>query len=380
MRIWVLLLYSDDIARPSEEEEDIDVVDVDVARFSIVPGITYTSQQNNNNNQNPNNNPNLSPNPNNPNQNPNNNPQNPQNNNNNPQNNNPNNPPQNPNNNNNPQNNNNNNILSSFGPVSSPFFFMCQYPRVGEPSGVPQQEDVALRVEFSGRKTPLGGYEPHAVYEVLVSCNVMFDGFLMTGVHALTKHLTSANYLTLPTSLHLRFFRLRAYKPLPTTVESTQSKVRSKGSSLHRDQTRRDIVVSPIHSSTSDRGNKAVLTGTSTSVSREEENPAPWSIVMDAIAKLRGEMVKLKEQTRRKGREKIGRVRPAAPAELKPVARNSEVVCTEIWDWDGSFSVFGSDASAEDMEDGEIHDASTWQCLASKCKDFWAHGTCLRRH
>ncbi|KAK3890226.1 hypothetical protein Pcinc_005793 [Petrolisthes cinctipes] len=138
----------------------------------------------------------------------------------------------------------------------------------------------------------------------------------------------------------------------------SHSKVRSKGSSSHRDQTRRDIVVSPTRSSTSDRGNKAVLTGASTSVSREEENPAPWSIVMDAIAELRGEMVKLKEQTRRKGKEKMGRVRPAAPAELKPVARNSEVVCTAILDSDGSFSGFRSDAFAEDMEDGEIHDAS----------------------
>ncbi|KAK3889262.1 hypothetical protein Pcinc_006828 [Petrolisthes cinctipes] len=79
---------------------------------------------------------------------------------------------------------------------------------------------------------------------------------------------------------------------------------------------------------------------------------------MDAIAELRGEMVKLKEQTLRKGKEKIGRVRAAAPAELKPVARKSEVVCTAISDSDGSFSGFRSDASAEDMEDGEIHDAS----------------------
>ncbi|KAK3892620.1 hypothetical protein Pcinc_003596 [Petrolisthes cinctipes] len=103
---------------------------------------------------------------------------------------------------------------------------------------------------------------------------------------------------------------------------------------------------------------QAVLTGPSTSVSRDEENPAPWSIVMDAIAELRGEMVKLKEQTRRKGKGKIGRVRAAAPAELKPVARNSEVVCMAISDSDGSFFGFRSDASAEDMEDGEIHDAS----------------------
>ncbi|KAK3877291.1 hypothetical protein Pcinc_017994 [Petrolisthes cinctipes] len=135
----------------------------------------------------------------------------------------------------------------------------------------------------------------------------------------------------------------------------SHSKVRSRGSSSHRYHTRRDIVVSPTRSSTSDRGSKAVLTGPSTSVSRDEENPAPWSIVMDAIAELRGEMVKLKEQTRRKGKGKIGRVRAAAPAELKPVARNSEVVCT---DSDGSFSGFRSDVSAEDMEDGEIHDAS----------------------
>ncbi|KAK3894575.1 hypothetical protein Pcinc_001667 [Petrolisthes cinctipes] len=103
---------------------------------------------------------------------------------------------------------------------------------------------------------------------------------------------------------------------------------------------------------------QAVLTGPSTSVSRDEENPAPWSIVMDAIAELRGEMVKLKEQTRRKGKGKIGRFRAAAPAELKPVARNSEVVCMAISDSDGSFFGFRSDAFAEDMEDGEIHDAS----------------------
>lgn len=73
-------------------------------------------------------------------------------------------------------NNNNNEIvagvgdgnrvpLSGFGPVASPFFFMCQYPRAGEPSGAPQQEDVALKVQFSGRRSPLEGYEPHSVYE-----------------------------------------------------------------------------------------------------------------------------------------------------------------------------------------------------------------------
>ncbi|XP_071551543.1 LOW QUALITY PROTEIN: reelin-like [Panulirus ornatus] len=90
---------------------------------------------------------------------------------------------------------------TSFGPVSSPFFFMCQYPRVGEPSGAVEQ-DVTLRVEFTGKRTPAQGYEPQAVYEVLVTANVVFDGFLMTGVHALTKQFTSANYLTLPASLH----------------------------------------------------------------------------------------------------------------------------------------------------------------------------------
>lgn len=51
-----------------------------------------------------------------------------------------------------------------FGPVSSPFFFMCQYPRPGEPSAV-GEEDVTLQVKFSGRRTPQDGYQPHTLYE-----------------------------------------------------------------------------------------------------------------------------------------------------------------------------------------------------------------------
>ncbi|XP_045618804.2 reelin [Procambarus clarkii] len=90
---------------------------------------------------------------------------------------------------------------TSFGPVSSPFFFMCQYPRTGEPSGA-GQEDVTLKVQFTGNKTPSNGYDPLAVYEVLVTANVVFDGFLITGVHAFTKQFTQANYLTLPASMH----------------------------------------------------------------------------------------------------------------------------------------------------------------------------------
>ncbi|XP_050716652.1 reelin-like isoform X2 [Eriocheir sinensis] len=91
--------------------------------------------------------------------------------------------------------------VSQFGPVSSPFFFMCQYPRAGELSD-DMEEDVALQVQFSGRKDPKDGYQPHAVYEVLVTANVLFDGFLVTGVHAFTKQLTTAHHLTLPASLH----------------------------------------------------------------------------------------------------------------------------------------------------------------------------------
>ena len=51
-----------------------------------------------------------------------------------------------------------------FGPVSSPFFFMCQYPQTGEPSSL-GEEDVTLKVEFVGRRDPRYGYEPHSVYE-----------------------------------------------------------------------------------------------------------------------------------------------------------------------------------------------------------------------
>ncbi|KAG7169873.1 Reelin-like, partial [Homarus americanus] len=40
------------------------------------------------------------------------------------------------------------------------------------------------------------------VDSMLVMANVLFDGFLITGVHALTKQLTQANYLTLPASIH----------------------------------------------------------------------------------------------------------------------------------------------------------------------------------
>lgn len=54
--------------------------------------------------------------------------------------------------------------VSQFGPVVSPFFFMCQYPRAGELSES-IEEDVALQVQFSGRKDPKDGYQPHAVYE-----------------------------------------------------------------------------------------------------------------------------------------------------------------------------------------------------------------------
>ncbi|KAG0709950.1 Reelin [Chionoecetes opilio] len=88
-----------------------------------------------------------------------------------------------------------------FGPVSSPFFFMCQYPHAGEPSGA-GEEDVTLQVQFSGRKDPQDGYQPHVIYEVLVTSSMMFDGFLVTGVHAFTKKLTSAHHLSLPASLH----------------------------------------------------------------------------------------------------------------------------------------------------------------------------------
>ncbi|KAK8377791.1 hypothetical protein O3P69_014024 [Scylla paramamosain] len=90
---------------------------------------------------------------------------------------------------------------SLFGPVSSPFFFMCQYPQTGEPSSL-GEEDVTLKVEFAGRKDPRDGYEPHSVYEVTITSSVLFDGLLVTGVHAFTKKLTAAHHLSLPASLH----------------------------------------------------------------------------------------------------------------------------------------------------------------------------------
>ncbi|XP_042869463.1 uncharacterized protein LOC122251517, partial [Penaeus japonicus] len=54
---------------------------------------------------------------------------------------------------------------ASFGPVTSPFFFMCQYPRQGEASGVEGQDDLSVKVEFVGSNRPDQGYQPHTVYE-----------------------------------------------------------------------------------------------------------------------------------------------------------------------------------------------------------------------
>ncbi|ROT82564.1 reelin-like [Penaeus vannamei] len=84
---------------------------------------------------------------------------------------------------------------ASFGPVTSPFFFMCQYPRQGEASGVEGQDDLAVKVEFVGSDKPEQGYQPHTVYEVAVSSNVLFDGFMITGIHALTKDISQTAYL-----------------------------------------------------------------------------------------------------------------------------------------------------------------------------------------
>lgn len=53
---------------------------------------------------------------------------------------------------------------ASFGPVASPFFFMCHYPRVGEALAVGEDE-VTLQVQFTNNETVTRGYEPHAVYE-----------------------------------------------------------------------------------------------------------------------------------------------------------------------------------------------------------------------
>lgn len=135
-------------------------------------------------------------------------------------------------------------------------------------------------------------------------------------------------------------------KDSPSWGERGKGKVRSKSSSSHRDDTKCDNVASPARSSTSDRGSRAVFTGPSTSHSREDDTPAPWTIVMEAIAELRGEMNKLKEQSQRT--RKSSRVSK----------KSSEVVCMGISDSDGSFSGFRSDASVEDMEDGEIQGVS----------------------
>ncbi|XP_037778119.1 reelin-like [Penaeus monodon] len=91
---------------------------------------------------------------------------------------------------------------ASFGPVTSPFFFMCQYPRQGEASGVEGQDELSVKVEFVGSDTPGQGYQPHTIYEVAVTSSVMFDGFMITGIHALTKDISQTSYLHVPASLH----------------------------------------------------------------------------------------------------------------------------------------------------------------------------------
>ncbi|CAL4107947.1 unnamed protein product [Meganyctiphanes norvegica] len=67
----------------------------------------------------------------------------------------------------------------SYGPVSSPFFFMCHYPQPGESASV-TQEEVTIKLEFVGQNKPTQGYKPGAVYEVAITANVLFDGFLVT--------------------------------------------------------------------------------------------------------------------------------------------------------------------------------------------------------
>ncbi|KAK7079778.1 hypothetical protein SK128_027758 [Halocaridina rubra] len=91
--------------------------------------------------------------------------------------------------------------LTSFGSVMSPFFFLCHYPRPGEHIGA-GREEVTVKVKLSGSEDPSQGYVPHAMYQVLVASNVLFDGFMLTGVHALTKDIAETNYINLPASLH----------------------------------------------------------------------------------------------------------------------------------------------------------------------------------
>ncbi|XP_076339324.1 reelin-like [Tachypleus tridentatus] len=75
--------------------------------------------------------------------------------------------------------------LASFGflPMSSPFFFMCQYHGNTDQSGI-AEGDVALSVKISGNPE---FYEPSKVYEVTVSSSANFDGFLMTGIYTLPE-------------------------------------------------------------------------------------------------------------------------------------------------------------------------------------------------
>ncbi|XP_064117876.1 LOW QUALITY PROTEIN: reelin-like [Macrobrachium nipponense] len=91
--------------------------------------------------------------------------------------------------------------LTSYGPVSSPFYFMCHYPRPGEPTGIGRAE-VTIKVELSGAETNPPLYEPHAVYQVLVTSSVPLDGFMLTGIHALTKTLSESSHINMPASLH----------------------------------------------------------------------------------------------------------------------------------------------------------------------------------
>ncbi|XP_068201098.1 reelin-like [Palaemon carinicauda] len=91
--------------------------------------------------------------------------------------------------------------LSSYGAVSSPFYFMCHYPRPGEPTGI-GKEDVTISVEFAEMDANPPFYEPHAVYQVLVTSNVLLDGFMLTGIHAFTKKLSEGSHINMPTSLH----------------------------------------------------------------------------------------------------------------------------------------------------------------------------------
>ncbi|XP_076045051.1 reelin-like isoform X2 [Oratosquilla oratoria] len=86
-----------------------------------------------------------------------------------------------------------------FGPVQSPFLFMCHYPRQGEPSTI-SRSDVTVQFHFPGNLSL--GYEPRKVYEVGVSSNALFDGFLMTGVQVLSRQYEEANNMQLPAALH----------------------------------------------------------------------------------------------------------------------------------------------------------------------------------